>query len=360
VTRLFCIAALGVLLGGCANLTYYAQAVIGHAEVMSAARPISELIADPATAPPLRAQLEQVSAARDFASRELSLPDNGSYRSYADIGRPYVVWNVFAAPEFSLEPVRWCMLIVGCVSYRGYYDEGKAQRYADELRTKGLDTYVGGVTAYSTLGHFNDPVLGTFLRFGEDEAARVIFHELAHQVVFVAGDTAFNESFAVTVEDEGMRRWLAARGNSQRLVEFAARQGRRAQFHRLIADCRERLRRIYASAQPADEMRRAKAEAFAQMRRDYQALKQQWGGYEGYDRWFAQPMNNALLASVALYTEWVPAFRVLLEQRHGDLAAIYRRVGELAKLPKEQRAAALDALAPRQWASQAGTATRTN
>jgi predicted aminopeptidase len=346
MSRAIALAMLALSLGGCANLLYYAQSVVGHAQVMAAARPIGEVIADPSTTPALRTHLEQVQAIRDFASRELALPGNASYRSYADIGRPYVVWNVFAAPEFSLEPVRWCMLIVGCVNYRGYYDEGRAVRYAEELGAQGLDTHVGGVTAYSTLGHFNDPVLETFLRFGDQEAARIIFHELAHQVVFVAGDTAFNESFAVTVEDEGLRRWLTGRGNAEQLREFAARQGRRAQFYRLIADCRERLRGVYASSLPAADMRRAKDETFAELRRAYAEQKAQWNGYAGYDRWFAQPMNNALLASVALYTQWVPAFRALLADEHGDLAAFYKRVAVLAELPQVQRAEALDRLAP--------------
>ena len=209
------IVILTLLLAGCASLGYYAQAVGGHLKVMSAARPIEEILQDTSTNPALKKRLENAHAAREFASRELALPDNNSYRSYADLGRPFVVWNVFAAPEFSVEPEKWCMFYVGCVSYRGYYERDEAERYAAELRKSGLDTYVGGIPAYSTVGYFNDPVLNTFLRFGDTETARTIFHELAHQLLFVEGDTVFNESFAATVENEGLRRWFARNGNQE-------------------------------------------------------------------------------------------------------------------------------------------------
>ncbi len=342
-------AALSIFLGGCANLIYYAQAVEGQSEVMASAHPIQEVIADPATDAMLRQRLEQVSAIREFASRELALPDNGSYRSYADLARPYVVWNVFATPGLSIEPKQWCLIFVGCVSYRGYYDERAANRFAEDLRGQGLDTYVGGISAYSTLGYFNDPVLNTFLRFGDREVARIIFHELAHQLVYAKGDTAFNESFAVTVEDEGLRRWLMRNANPAQFREFEVQQVRRAQFYRLVSDCRERLRTIYASSLPTEGKWRAKEETYADLRRAYVKLKSEWNGYGGYDQWFAQPPNNALLASVALYTQWVPAFRTLLVQEHGDLPGFYKRVAALAKLSDTERADALDHLAPREF-----------
>jgi predicted aminopeptidase len=341
-------AAAFLFLGGCGNLAYYAQAIAGHAEVMAAAHPIRELIADPATDEKMRRRLERVSAIRDFASRNLALPDNGSYRSYADLSRPYVVWNVFATPELSVEPRQWCLVLVGCVSYRGYYDERAAHRYAEELEQQGLDTHVGGVTAYSTLGHFDDPVLETFLRLGERESARIIFHELSHQVVYVQGDTAFNESFAVTVEEEGLRRWLEWNADSGLLREFETQQLRKAQFYRLVAACRERLRTLYSSPLSREEMRRAKNEAYADLRRAYAELKTTGDGYAAYDRWFAQPLNNAVLASVAIYTQWVPAFRSLLAQEHGDLPSYYKRVAALADLPEKERWVALDRLAARE------------
>src|SRR4051812_10885006 len=197
---------------------YLIQAATGQMQIVSKRQPIAEVIRDPATSEKLKARLEYVAAARDFASRELGLPDNESYRSYADLGRPYVVWNVFAAPEFSVEPRQWCFPIAGCVVYRGYFSEAAAQRYARKLRRRGDDVAVGGVAAYSTLGHFKDPVLSTMLGWSDAQLAATLFHELAHQVVYVPGDSQFNESFATVVEEAGLERWLAARQGEQELV----------------------------------------------------------------------------------------------------------------------------------------------
>lgn len=344
--RTIFVMVLCLLAVGCTNIAYYAQAVKGQLQIMAAARPIPELVNDAATEPGLRQQLERTIAIREFASRELALPNNGSYRSYADLGRPFVVWNVFAAPEFSVEPQQWCFIFTGCVNYRGYHDKNGADLYAGELRQAGADTYIGGVTAYSTLGYFNDPVLNTFLRFGDQEAARIIFHELAHQLVYAKGDSAFNESFAATVENEGMRRWLMQLAAPERLRDFEAKQERKAQFHQLVANTRDKLRAIYASSQTPDAKRSAKAEVFAEMKRIYAGLKASWGGYGGYDQWFNQPLNNAALSSVTLYTRWVPAFHALLEQEGGNLPRFYQRVAALAKLPKAARSAALDQLMP--------------
>lgn len=334
--------SLTLSLAGCANIGYYFQAVGGHMKLMSAARPIEEILQDPAVDPELKNRLEHARAIREFASRELGLPDNSSYRAYADLGRPFAVWNVFAAPEFSVEPEKWCMLFVGCVNYRGFYDRDKAERYAEKLRRSGLDTFVGGVSAYSTLGYFNDPVLNTFLRLGDTEAARTIFHELAHQIVFVDGDTQFNESFAATVENEALRRWFASSGNIEQQREFSAQQLRRAQFTALVAAYREKLRSRYAGPGSPEEMRRAKAEILESMKREYAGMKEAWGGDDRYDRWFEQDLNNAKFASLSLYTQLVPAFEALLEEEGRDLLRFYRRVSELARLPKKERLAALN------------------
>jgi predicted aminopeptidase len=344
---------LGLLLGGCTNVAYYAQAVEGQMRLMAATRPISELVIDTGTDSGLRRQLEQATAIREFAIRELDLPDNGSYRSYADLGRPYVVWNVFAAPEFSVEPQQWCLAFIGCVNYRGYYHQEDAERLAGELGQGGHDTHVGGVPAYSTLGHFDDPVLNTFLRLGEREVARVIFHELAHQIVYAKGDTAFNEAFATTVEAEGMRRWLRQAKPPEQWQAYAAQQQRKAQFHQLVADSREKLRAIYASPLLPDAKRRAKTEAIAAMKLDYARLKASWGGYGGYDPWFSQPLNNAVLGSVALYAHWVPAFQALLEQESGSLPRFYQRVAALARVPRDEREAALTRILPTRTATPA-------
>ena len=338
------IAVLTLLLAGCASIGYYAQAVGGHLELMSAARPIDEILQDPATDPALKRRLENAHVAREFASRELALPDNKSYRSYADLGRPFAVWNVFAAPEFSVEPEKWCMLFVGCVNYRGFYNRDEAERYADELRKSGLDTYVGGIPAYSTLGYFNDPVLNTFLRLGDTEVARTIFHELAHQLLFVEGDTQFNESFAATVENEGMRRWLERKGAPEQQA-FAAQQRRREQFVHLADEYRGRLRALYATRQPPEDMRRAKADIVADMKLAYAAMKKDWGGDTRYDKWFEQDLNNAKIASLSLYTQLVPAFDAMLEKEGRDLPRFYQRVTELSRLPRSERLAVLNASA---------------
>lgn len=331
------------LLGACSNLAYYGQAIGGHLQVMHAARPIPRLLDDPTTEPGLRTQLEKVAAIREFASRELGLPDNGSYRAYADLGRPYVVWNVFAARPFSIKPEEWCLFIVGCVNYRGYYDRGAAERFAAGFREQGLETYVADIPAYSTLGFFNDPVLNTFLRFGEQEVARIVFHELAHQLVFVAGDSAFNESFAATVENEGMRRWLRRVGTPEQRQRFELWQGRKAQFLRLVADGRERLGKIYAQPIADEEKARAKVAILDELQRTYAGLRSEWGP-SGYDDFFGSGLNNAKLGAVSIYTGLVPAFQALLEAEGNDLPRFYRRAAALAGLSKAERKKAIERL----------------
>ncbi|HRD89814.1 MAG TPA: aminopeptidase, partial [Accumulibacter sp.] len=271
-------AGVATGLAGCSQVGYYGQAVGGHLELMRVRVPIDELLRAPATDPDLRHRLAEAQAIRDFASRELGLPDNGSYRSYADLDRPYVVWNVFAAPELSLQAKDWCLLVVGCVNYRGYYDRRAAEQLAAELREQGYDTYVGGVPAYSTLGHFDDPVLNTFLRLGSLAVARTVFHELAHQLVFVPGDTPFNESFATAVEHEGLRRWLCAHGSSELRAADAAQRQRRAAFKALLPSYRERFAALYASELPLAEKRAAKAALFAGLRNGHAGLQPARGG----------------------------------------------------------------------------------
>jgi len=330
---------------GCSTLSYYGQAINGHLDVMRRAEPIAARIADPATPPELRAKLEQVVAIREFASRELALPDNGSYRTYADIGRPYVLWNVFAAAEFSVEPQQSCFPVAGCVAYRGYYRQASADAYGAGLNTDGYDVHVYGVPAYSTLGWFDDPVLSTFIRYPDAELARLVFHELAHQVVYVKGDTMFNESFAVAVEEEGVRRWLERNATPAERDAYAAARQRRADFVRLVLRYREKLDAFYRETLPDEAKRAGKAKRLAEMEADYRALKASWGGFAGYDRWFDGGVNNAKLASVATYEELAPAFRALLAREQGDLSRFYAAVKALAKLEKAERDAQLAALA---------------
>lgn len=337
---------LAILLAGCGNLGYYVQAMEGHLDVIRAAHPISDVVRDPASDPVLRNKLEDVQAIRAFASRELGLPDNNSYRAYADIGRPYVVWNVFATPEFSLKPMRWCLLVVGCVSYRGYYDKQDAERFAADLRQQGYDTYIGGVSAYSTLGYFDDPVLNTFLRQGMAEVARTVFHELAHQLIYVQDDSLFNESFATAVENEGMRRWLASPAALDQRNAFEAQRAHKAEFAGLMRDYRKKFYALYKTTDTADLQRRAKDELLAALRHDYADLKASWGGYSGYDNFFGADLNNAKLVSLALYSELVPAFETLLDQENHDLARFYQRVAALAALGKEARRGALTQFLP--------------
>ncbi len=337
VRAAFASACAASAMSGCGSIGYYWQAFDGQMHVVRSARPIKEVIQDPASPEALKAKLERVHEIRDFATRDLALPDNGSYRSYADLKRRYVVWNVFAAPALSVQPKEWCFPIAGCVGYRGYFSEADAKAFAQRLRAEGYDVFIGGVPAYSTLGWLDDPVLNTFIDYPDAELARLIFHELSHQVVYVPGDSVFNESFAVAVETEGVTRWIAAKGSPAEQAAFETAQRRRQGFAELVVSYRERLAALYASDATAQQKLARKEQAFAEMRADYERLKQGWGGYAGYDWWFAQPLNNAQLASVAIYTQLVPGFQKVLAQDHGDLPAFYASARKLGRLPKAER-----------------------
>ena len=339
--------ALAPLLAGCSTIEYYAQAIGGHLDVIGRAVRIEERMREPDLPQPLRDKLSRVIAMRDFASRELALPDNGSYRRYAELNRAFVVWNVFAAPEFSVEPVQSCFPVAGCVSYRGFYREADAQAHASSLRAGGHDVHIGGVPAYSTLGWFDDPVLSTFIRYPDAEVARLIFHELAHQVTYAKNDTVFNESFAAAVEQEGAQRWLARYGTREEGTAYATLQSRRSEFLALVLGYRDRLAAFYAQPLAVEQKRSGKAQLFAAMLQDYERIKAGWGGFSGYDRIFAHGANNALLASVTAYTEQVPAFRALLARKGGDLHAFYVAVKELGRLDKTARDARLAELIAR-------------
>jgi len=342
---LLLLAALAPLVCGCATLRYYSQAVGGQLDLMRRAAPIEEELARDAVPAALKAKLQAVLRIREFASRELGLPDNGSYRSYADLERQYVAWNVFAAPEFSIEPVRACFPFAGCVGYRGYFAEADARLEAAALRARGHDVHIGGVPAYSTLGWFDDPVLNTFIHYPEAELARLIFHELAHQLLYVKNDTRFNESFATTVEQAGVARWLAANGNARERAAFDRSQGMKREFVALVLKYRTILEQYYRRDLSAEEKRLGKAQRFSEMELEYAALRLTWGGFSGYDRWFADKPNNATLASIALYTELVPALRALLAHAGGDLRRFYAAAKDLARLPGEEREAQLARLA---------------
>ena len=337
IARLLTIAAAALPLTSC----YLMQAASGQMSISSKREPIAAVLADTSTPPQLRSRLEYVAAARDFASRELGLPDNDSYRSYADLGRPYVVWNVFAAAEFSVEPRRWCFPIAGCVVYRGYFNEEAAQSYARKLRRRGADVAVGGVAAYSTLGHFKDPVLSTMLTWSDAQLAATLFHELAHQVVYVPGDSEFNESFATVVEEAGLERWLAARQRTQDLVVWQQQRERQSQFISLLLRTRNKLSELYGSTLPDDEKRSRKQYEFGELKLEYAQLREQWHGYPGYDRWFDRTLNNAHLVSAATYYGCVPGLQRVLSEQGGDLPRFYEAAKKLARMDKDARALAV-------------------
>jgi predicted aminopeptidase len=330
-----------VLLVGCGT-AYVMQAASGQFHVMHEREPIPKVIADPKTPASVRAHLEQVQAAREFAVTDLGLPDNSSYRTYADIGRPFVVWNVVATPEFSVTPEHWCFPVAGCVSYRGYFHEESARAFAWQMSHKGFDVSVGGVPAYSTLGKFADPVLSSMLRYGDDDLAATVFHELAHQLLYVRDDSSFNEAFATTVEDAGLERWIAHQGGGMRIRGYRDEQAREAASMKMLATTRARLGRLYSSGAAPQLMRQRKQQILAELAAQIRQLEFREGvTYPLYDEWIAAGLNNAQLASIATYYDCVPGFRRLLAEQGNDLPRFYAAARELSKLPRAQRHAQL-------------------
>jgi predicted aminopeptidase len=350
--RAISLCALAVMTTGCAA-PYYWQAITGQLELLRKREPIEEVIADPATDATLKNTLARIATMRRFAVDELGLPSNDSYTSYVELDRPYVVWNVVATAEFSVDPQRWCFPFAGCVAYRGYFDKEAADRFAADLAAEGLDVHSGGSTAYSTLGYFADPVLSTMVNGGEQYVASLLFHELAHQKLYVKDDSEFSEAFAMVVEEVGTQRWLTQQATPLDLERYRIRRERRAQFGELIAGQQARLRAIYASGAADAELRAEKERAFATLRAEYEAVKATWDGNTDYDAWFAQPLNNATLASVATYTRWLPALRGRLQEV--GLAAFYADAAALAKLRTTERNQELLA-----WEARARTGSATS
>lgn len=335
---------LSLALSACSSLRYYAQAVHGQGELMLRRQPIRRLLRDPATDPKLAARLSLALAAREFASRHLDLPDNRSYSTYVALPRPYVVWNVFATPRYSVEAVRHCFPVAGCVAYRGWFSEAAAAADAARLRSAGDDVWVGGVPAYSTLGWFADPILSSMLDWDDDKLVSTIFHELAHQLIYAKGDTAFNESFATFVQDEGLREWRASCGLSP---DDGRAQAMDDGFTKLVLDLRERLQKRYASGVDTESMEVAKQREIAAFRQRYAQWRDaHWPNDHGYDSWVAKPINNARLLPFGLYDRWTPAFAALFRASGAQWPAFYARVRVLAREPEAERAAALQALMP--------------
>jgi predicted aminopeptidase len=339
-------------LSGCETFSFYRQAIKGQYQLIAGQQPIEKLVTNSTTELRLRKQLHLVQDLRGFAEKELKLPVDNHYRKYVDVHRPYVVWNVEAAPEFSMEPKSWWYPLVGRLEYRGYFSERAAQLYAGALRKKSYDVYVGGASAYSTLGWFKDPVLNTFIFDPEPNLAETIFHELGHQRVFARGDTDFNEAFATTVGEEGARRWLRSKSDTNVLNHYEAELRRNNDFVRLVMDARQELETLYgderteagkikASSKPheisPDQLREGKKAVFERLKNRYMQVKAEWGGNTEYDNFFSRPINNAQLNSVAAYYDLVPGFVQLLKMNGDDLEKFYNAAESLSKKPKKER-----------------------
>lgn len=339
ILRMLVLLLASLLAGGC----YYLQAARGQLEVLNKREPIDALIEDPDTPDELAARLELLRAARDFSVTELALPDNKSYRTYSDLDRDYAVWNVVAAPELSVKPRTWCFPVAGCVAYRGYFAEEKAWKKAEELKQDGYDTFVGGATAYSTLGNFNDPVLSTMLGRDDTMLVALLFHELAHQVLYVKGDTSFNESFATAIEELGIERWLEREGTEAEFERWQRYKAWSEDLTRIALEARDDLEALFASDLDDAAKRAAKAARLDALT-DALLARASEAGVDARGWWQDQPLNNARLASWSAYESYVPAFRQLFIDCDEDFDCLYRRAGELAELPGERREARIDAL----------------
>ncbi len=324
-------------IAGCA---FYWQAIGGQMDLLRRRTPIDELLKEPGLDPKLKSDLGAVAEIRKFAVTDLLLPDNKSYTTYVALDRSYVTWNVVAAEEFSVEPKRWCFPFAGCISYRGFFARADAERFEKKLASEGYDTSSGGSDAYSTLGYFADPVLSTMIGGGVQNVASLLFHELAHQKLYVKDDSEFNEAFATAIEEYGTERWLGAHADEASLAAYRRRLRHRSDFAALVSAQQERLRAVFATSETPEQKRADKARAFDAMRADYVVVKQSWGGTGDYDAWFARPLNNAALAAVATYRRWVPVLRARIDVL--GLQAFYAEMAELAKLEVPERAERLE------------------
>ena len=338
---------LSLLLLACSQLGYYSQSISGHLTIMSARRPIEEMLSDPNVAAELKEKLVRAVAYRRYATESLYLPENDSYLSYADTGRSAALWNIVAAPDDSLVPKQWCFVIAGCLPYRGYYDQTEANVYAGRLTAEGYDVKIYAVPAYSTLGWFDDPLLNTVIDLPEWGLAGIIFHELAHQLVYVQDDAIFNEAFAQMVEEEGVRRWLAAYGTDEIRATFQRSETRQAGFRALLQQTRGALAACYATDREHAARIACKEEVLDRMQLQYAELKESWGGYAGYDGWFRSRPNNASFVSAQTYRHYLPAFERVLQEQNGDLKLFYAEVKRLAALSFQERKEVMDRLLTR-------------
>ncbi len=336
--RMRFISLLFVLfLSGCAELQYYGHAVSGQLDVLSKRRPIPEVINDPTTKTEVVQKLKDVERMHDFAISDLSLPDSDSFRSYSDVGRPYVLWNVFATPELSLQTKQWCYPFLGCLGYRSYFEKAYAESVANELAQQGWDVHVAPSPAYSTRGFFADPIYSPMLRYDDLVLAGILFHELAHEKIYFKNDSELNESFAVAVQDEGVKRWLVHENKPQYYSEYVIEQQRDKQFVDLLLKYRKQLEILYESTQSNNQKRIKKLRILNSLRRAYYKQRAEWGGYAAYDHWFEKPLNNARLAPVGTYQGYSSAFAALIKKNNNDLLLFYRQVEKISALPNKER-----------------------
>ncbi len=336
VARLALVSIVLVLMVACESISYYGQAAKGQLSLLMQRQDIERLLRAESLPQAERDKLLLIMQAREFAAEELGLPVNGSYRSYVELERPFVVWNVFAAPALSNSLVNWCYPIAGCVSYRGYFSQENAETYADQLRSQGMDVFTGGVDAYSTLGWFNDPITSAQLRRSDSRLVALLFHELAHQLLYVPDDTSFNEGFATFVEREGLRRWMVANGDEAAYQQFIVDNQRQVKFIALVQEFRQSLGALYTSELDEEAKLADKQRIQQELRQAYEQQRETWG-YYGYDGWFAGPLNNAQLATVSSYNDLVPAFAGLLARQNGNLELFYTEALEISRLPSEER-----------------------
>ncbi len=335
--QIICGVLLAAALTGCESIGYYKQLISGQIDILNKKQSIHELLDNPDTSEKLKEKLSLVMDIRTFAKDELFLPVKDQYLSFVELERPFAGWNMWATPEFSFAPKTWCYPIIGCAVYRGYFSKKDAFDYGHQLTAQGYDVHIGGVAAYSTLGWFDDPVFSTFIYRSDIKLAALIFHELSHHLLYVADDTTFNESFAIAVEQEGLRRWLATRDNLKASGDYKMDYRRRRQFIELVMKYRKELETLYVKDLPTLEKRHAKAAAFEKLKDEYRLLKQHWGGYSGYDLWMYRKMNNAKLISVSTYHDLVPALLELLKSCNYDLKVFYKKCRNLSEKPKEER-----------------------
>ena len=342
----FCVL-LAAVLTGCESIGYYKQLISGQIAILNKKQPVTKLLDDPDTPEKLKEKLRLVMDIRTFAKDNLFLPVKNQYLSFVELERPFAGWNIWATPEFSFAPKTWCYPIIGCAVYRGYFSKKDAFDYGHQLKAQGYDVYIGGVAAYSTLGWLNDPVFSTFIYRSDIKLAALIFHELSHHLLYVGDDTTFNESFAIAVEQESLRRWMATRDNLKALEDYTMDYRRRRQFIDMVTKYRKELEILYAKELPTPEKRHAKAAVFERLENEYRLLKQHWGGYSGYDLWMSRKMNNAKLISVSTYHDLVPEFLGLLKACNNDLKVFYKKCQDLSKKSKEERLAYLDKFRPK-------------